>query len=181
MTDNIEKSQPNLSRIDLFVRLLMANHKKIYFYIFCMVPNWSDADDIMQEVTTVMLNRFNEFEEGSNFVAWGKKIALYEVFKFRRKQKNTPLYFDDDKTLELISGYINQNQDEIEKRSEALHDCIQKLTLHDKQLIVMRYEQGASNRRLASQLNVHVSSIYRKLERIHRLLMYCIRQKLTVE
>jgi RNA polymerase sigma-70 factor (ECF subfamily) len=53
-----------------FIRLLTANQSRIYAYIVSLVPNFNDADDIMQETTTMMWERKEDFESGTDFVAW---------------------------------------------------------------------------------------------------------------
>ncbi|MBI9017508.1 MAG: RNA polymerase subunit sigma-70, partial [Phycisphaerae bacterium] len=57
------------------MRLFLDHQKKIYSFILMMSPNWCDADELMQETSAVMWQRFDTFEVGTNFVAWGIKIA----------------------------------------------------------------------------------------------------------
>jgi RNA polymerase sigma-70 factor (ECF subfamily) len=58
-----------------FLRLLMANQNRIYAFILTLVPNWSDADDIMQEAAETMWSKFQQSQPINNFSAWGIKIA----------------------------------------------------------------------------------------------------------
>ncbi|HRS72819.1 MAG TPA: hypothetical protein P5175_13345, partial [Anaerohalosphaeraceae bacterium] len=44
-----------------FVSLLTAQQTRIYAYILSLVPNFSDADDILQDTTKIMWERFDDF------------------------------------------------------------------------------------------------------------------------
>ncbi|MCK4629078.1 MAG: hypothetical protein KAT56_08735, partial [Sedimentisphaerales bacterium] len=63
--------QPDISNTERFLKLLMANDKRIYAFILTLVPGRIDADDLMQETVTIMWRKFDDFEPGRDFVAWG--------------------------------------------------------------------------------------------------------------
>ena len=51
--------------------LLMTRHQRqIFGYIYTLVPNRADAEDILQETSLVICEKFDEFKEGTDFVAW---------------------------------------------------------------------------------------------------------------
>ncbi len=53
----------NNKKTKIFLSLLMANQRRINSYILSVVPNFSDADDIMQETISVMWRKFDRFEK----------------------------------------------------------------------------------------------------------------------
>lgn len=177
----IRKRHYNSEYADRFVRLLMANHHKIYTYIFTLLPHHSDADDVMQEVTSVMLQHFEDFQEGTNFAAWGKKIAFYEILKYRRQQQSLPLSFEDEKTFRQIADYIEIHNDTIDQRLDALQDCIEKLNPKDKKIVVLRYQNERTMQNVAEVCGVHLATVYRAFERIHHILACCVRRTLAAE
>ena len=85
-----------VSQTENFLHLLMANHRRIYAFILGMIANRSDADDLMQETTTVMWRKFGEFEGGTDFVAWGVTIAKYRILNYRQKNRHTRIQFSDE-------------------------------------------------------------------------------------
>lgn len=163
-------------KADEFVRLLTANYQKIYSYIVTLVPHRADADDITQEVTSVMLQLFDTFKPGTSFSAWGKKIAFYEILQLRRKQRISPLSFQDEKTLQAIEHYVSPKSDLLDQRLDALQECIGKLDDKGQKLICVRYREGTTVHEAAQELGINVSTLYRMLERIHHILMRCIRR-----
>jgi RNA polymerase sigma-70 factor (ECF subfamily) len=176
-----KKRHFNSEYADRFVRLLMANHHKIYTYIFTLLPHHGDADDVMQETTSVMLQHFEDFQEGTNFTAWGKKIAFYEILKYRREQRNLPQVFEDERTFRQIADYMEHNNDTIDRRIDALQDCIEKLDQKDKKIVVLRYQKDRTMQHVAEACGVHLATVYRAFERIHYILAGCVRKALAAE
>lgn len=161
----------------LYIRLLTANQRRIYSFIYAMVPNHPVSDDIMQETTLCMWEHFDQFKEGTNFAAWGISIARNMVMRHCRKQKRSRLTFDIEAMTNLVSqsDVFDSNDDTV----EALHHCIKKLKISDKKLLEMRYVQGDSVQKIAENVNRTTSHVYRLMASIHNILLKCINMQLT--
>ena len=58
--------------------ILMTRHQRqIFSYIYTLVPNRPDAEDLLQETSLVICEKFREFEVGTDFVAWACQIAYW--------------------------------------------------------------------------------------------------------
>ncbi len=163
-----------------FINLYLANERRIYGFIMAMVPNWSDADDILQETTKVMWSKFDEFELGTNFLAWGMRIAKYQVLSYFNKKRGDKLKFRDE-TMELFAAEMDQTSDQQDDVRIALGGCIEKLRESDRKLLEMRYEQGATTKSASQKLGRKIDAVYKALNRIHNQLFHCIRGTLTME
>lgn len=160
-----------------FVTLLTANQRKIFAYIMSLVANVNDADDIMQETAKVMLKEFNQFQLGTDFLAWATTIAHYRVLDFRKKRDRSKLIFND----KIFSCLENQAQSELQSTDEYLHhlrDCMQRLTEKDAGLIKLRYLNGIPVRNIALRFGRNTQSVYRSIARIQNLLRICIKGQL---
>ena len=60
----------------------------------------------------------------------------------------------------------------------TLQDCVSRLSLHDRELIQRRYDDGAAVRSVAANVGRSAHSVYKSLSRIHRDLFDCITEKL---
>jgi RNA polymerase sigma-70 factor (ECF subfamily) len=69
------------------------NYQRIYNFILMLVASHNNADDIMQETTLAMFEKFNSFEKGSDFLAWAKTIAKYKTLEFLKTQKKDKVVF----------------------------------------------------------------------------------------
>jgi RNA polymerase sigma-70 factor (ECF subfamily) len=81
---NASKSGPESSRREL-VGLLSRHQRKIFAYLYTLVPNRADADDLLQETCLTIYEKFDEFEDGTDFVAWANRIAWWKVRQSRQK------------------------------------------------------------------------------------------------
>ncbi len=82
MTDSANKEADNRKRL---VALMTRHQRRIFSYIYTLVPRRPDADDILQETSLVICEKFDEFEEGTDFVAWACQIAYWRVRYARQK------------------------------------------------------------------------------------------------
>lgn len=161
-----------------FLRLLRGNQNGIFSFILALVHNQNDADDIMQETTTVMWRKFNDFELGTNFAGWGISIARNKVNKFFEKHRKSRQNFKDS-VIRAIEKQAESRINETNPRVEALKDCIGKLSRSARQLIQMRYDRRMSAQKTADLLNLSVHKFYRSMAKIHKSLEICIHRTLT--
>ena len=165
---------------EAFLSLLMADQRKINSYILSLVPNFSDADDIMQQTISTMWKKFDQFKVGTSFAAWGTKIAYYHTLNYRKKKSRDILYFNDN-VFQQVSEVAKEKHAETDDRIEKLRDCIQKLKHDDQLLLKARYELEYTATNLAAQLNRSVQYIYKHLSRIHYLLSTCVKKRIREE
>ena len=64
--------------------------------IGAMVPDSSVRDDIFQETSIVIWNKFESYDPERSFKAWVRGIASYEVLKYRTKSVKIPLAFSEE-------------------------------------------------------------------------------------
>ena len=136
----------------------------------------SDADDILQDTLSVMWKKFEEFEPGTNFVAWGKKIARYKILDYFRKNKSSKLCYDPD-VFEIIESKTNQIDDLIDRKN-ALKKCLTKLSDKYRDILKMRYAQDMSFKQIAVKFGISKQSLYRTVGRIHAILLKCMKPSL---
>ncbi len=173
---------PNGLAAEEFFSLFVANQDVIYTYILKRAPVWNEADDLFQETAEVMWRKFNEFELGTDFVAWGVKIARYRILSFRKKQsqRGNKVQFND-KLLENIEDNSRFQNEYKDVRMQALQQCIGKLTDRDRHLIMMRYEHKTTTKMVAERVGVSVQRMYKILPKIQDTLLRCVRLTVATE
>lgn len=164
---------------DQFVRLLLTNEKRIYAFILTLVPNRTDAEDIMQEAASLMWRKYKETDSIADFAAWGIRIAHYKVLEFRKKQyKKKQIQFNNEIFEEIVGGALSVN-DDLDVRLEALRNCLAKLDKRSLRLVKMRHEQNATARSIADRIGISMASVYKILPKIHDVLLRCVRRTLA--
>ena len=151
MSNDNEKTADFLKVKAPFVKLLTANYARIYAYIITMVPNDSDADDIMQETAAVMWENFSKFEPGTNFVSWAVTIAKFQILSYQKRHKRSRLFLSDQ-AYDLLISETEKIQEQSQDRLQALRGCLKKLSVKDLQFIRMRYYEDASARIVAQKV-----------------------------
>ena len=168
------------SPTEKFLQLFITHQKRIYTSILMWVPRTADADDLLQETAAVMWNKFDEFEEGTNFAAWAVSIARYRVLNFRKKQRRKEVQFSAD-MFDVIANRVVPMLDSMEDRLEALEKCLKKLNDNDRNLIQMRYKQDTSIKNIAKRLKRPVQGLYKVMARIQNMLLECVQRTLATE
>ena len=180
MVEDTDNNSLGSSGNQRFLRLFLASRSQINGFILFLVPNSLDAEEVFQETAAVMWEKFHDYEEGTNFTAWAKKIALYKVMEFRRRESRKTLHFDHEvleKIVEASEGVLEQQQEQ----RNALRKCIEKLCEPDRSLVRVRYEQGLPISIMARDMKKSVHTLYRKISKIHEVLRRCVKRYLVAE
>ena len=160
-----------------FVRLLSQHSSQLFGFVLVLTGNRSDAEDIFQNTSVVLWEKFGSFEPGTSFLAWARRIAYLQTLSVRRKSARMKTLSDE--AWNVISSEALAISDEVADRQWALEHCLEKLVASDRKLLEQKYFSHLSVAEIASVHSKGSSSIYRALSRIHCQLSQCVRQALT--
>ncbi len=163
-----------------FVQLLTASQSRIYAYILSLVLEPSRADDILQCTNLVLWEKQDEFEPGSNFIAWSFRVAYFQVLAYRKQQQRERLVFDDD-LLGDLARVASETDETFEARQRLLRRCLEKLNEYQRGFIRRRYAAGSSLEMIARQTGKQVNAVKQVLFRARRDLIDCIKAGLMEE
>jgi RNA polymerase sigma-70 factor (ECF subfamily) len=149
----------------LFIKLYLANERRIYGYVRALIPSWTDVDDIIQETASVMWSKFNQFEKGTNFPAWALKIAHLQVLNYCKIRKKDRLCFNDS----VLESIAHKSLSDVQNTDQS----------NELSLIQMRYEPGGSTKSVSQQTGKNLHVLYRHLNKIHAKLLMCIRRTMA--
>ncbi len=159
--------------------LLMTQHqRRIFAYLYTLVPNRHDAEDLLQETSLVIYEKFHEFEPGTDFVAWACQIAWWRVRAARQKFARSKVVFDDN-VLDSVACTAATMREELDTRHVALEHCLQKLHPRDRELVLSRYEPGSGVEEAAQRSGRSLVAAYKALGRIRKLLFDCVSNQLA--
>ncbi len=169
--------EPSLERQKELMLLMTQHQRRIFAYIHALVPSRADAEDLLQETSLVVVEKFHEFASGTDFVAWACQIACWRVRASRQKFARSKVVFDDD-VLESVAHTAASMHEEVSERHEALARCLQKLHPRDRDLLLTRYEPGAGVEEAAQRSGRSLEAAYKALGRLRKLLFDCVTQQL---
>jgi RNA polymerase sigma-70 factor, ECF subfamily len=159
--------------------VLMTRHQRqIFSYIYVLVPNRSDAEDLLQETSLVICEKFHEFRPGTDFVAWACQIAYWRVRYSRQKFARSKVVFDQE-IVDVLAKTAGEMADELDDRHEALGQCLQRLHPRDRELLLKRYEPGGTVEEAAKRSGRTLQTAYKALARLRKLLLDCVTTRLS--
>jgi RNA polymerase sigma-70 factor (ECF subfamily) len=158
----------------LLMSLITRHQRQIFAYVYVLVPNRAAAEDLFQETSLVICEKFEEFEEGTDFVAWACQIAFWRIRQARQQfARRCKVAFDQD-VLDAVAQTAAGAAQELDERHDALSDCLGKLHARDRELITTRYEPGGCVAVAAERTGRSLVAAYKALNRVRKMLMDCV-------
>ena len=157
------------------MELFTLHQRSLYGFIYTLVPNPADAEDLLQQTSLVLWRKFESFELGSDFSAWACRIAHFEVLNFLRQKRRSRVLFNDELIAKLVT--LRTGRAEVHSADRAaLLDCVEELSEADRRLIKLCYAAKHNIKAAAEKLDRPAASVYTSLVRIRRVLLECIRR-----
>lgn len=163
-----------------FTKCWLDSQHALGGFVRLQIKNYSDANDIIQEVAAQALKNFDQYDPERPFAAWLFGIARQRIAEWYRKQNRTPIMFSSE-ALDLILPALAQLKDSPSNRMEALSQCLSKLNEKQLLLIDLRYSHQLSSERIAAEVGSTPSSINVMLFRIRDALRRCIEHRLEAD
>jgi RNA polymerase sigma-70 factor (ECF subfamily) len=164
-----------------FATHLRQHQTQLFGYIYSLVRNLDDADDLFQQTSLVLWDKFDQYDASRSFMGWACGVARYEVLNFVRARSRHRLYFIDELNLALIEAHEELQEDQLQERRDALADCMKKLRERDLELLEACYRPSTTVPDVARAWGRSTHSVHNSLRRIRRLLFDCVRRALTRE
>jgi RNA polymerase sigma-70 factor (ECF subfamily) len=170
---------PELSPSECFLDCLRLAQGQVFGYIFAIVQNLDDTQDIFQQTNLVLWQKFDTFD-GTNFGGWACRTAQLVALRHLREKRRGAAAFSDE-TLEKLTQTALEAEDLDSPRRDALEQCLKKLSQTDRKLIDLCYSSGQSVKSVAQQGGRSAQSVSNSLRRIRRALSECIHRTLMRE
>ena len=158
----------------------MRNQHRIYRFIMSLVPYADEADELLQQVSMTLWQRWETFDpERAEFIHWALGVARNHVRNHvrRRARQRKHVVFDETLVEELAQTRI-EHADEFDEQREALGDCLQNLSAPHRALVENFYNRTASVGDIAQSYGISRRSLNRYLSRIRQALLDCILRRL---
>lgn len=162
---------------ELFTSLLVTNQPAILGFIRTLLPQTSEAEDLLQKTCLIAWQKFDQFDPSTKFSTWACQIAYFEVKNYLRTKSRDRHVFSDD-VIDKIAAESTRDQERMAEERAALHKCIESLVPDERDLLAKAYDDGNSVQQIAATLDRSANSLYKQLNRIRRRLYGCIINRL---
>ena len=164
----------------LFVSLLSRHERRLNAYILSLVPNWSDAEEIGQEVKVRLWEQFDRYDPERDFGAWSRTIAYYLVLSYRQGTAQRRMRFTNA-AVEAIAAQVEIDSDQIERRHHALDKCMERLSESERAMLMAWCLNQKTARQISVALGRSLEATRKAILRIRQQLARCIQQRLLGE
>jgi RNA polymerase sigma-70 factor (ECF subfamily) len=170
----------NVNQQAEFVGQITRHQAMLRAYIISLMPGMDGVDDVLQETSVVLFEKFATFQPGTNFRAWACAIARLEVKAHRRKLLRQRCLMLDEALAEQLAEHTAAHHDDSDERLRALNRCLGRLEESERELIEHRYFSKLTLEGFAARCGRPAESLRVSLFRIRAALRKCIKGELAI-
>jgi len=147
-------------------------------YLNSVVPDFHEAEDLLQEVAVVLLRKFPTYDGRRPFVGWALGVARLEMLS-RRRSRARSLVSYQPRVAERLAATYEEMAPELEQRESALRDCMKTLQGRALEIVRMRYLDSLKPAEIAARLRMAAGTVRVALSRVRSSLVHCIERRLA--
>lgn len=162
---------------EAYQELFLRYHKKLFTYIFHLVGNKDETEDILQNVFSKTYRSIGNFDITRKFSSWIYRIAHNEAINFlKRRSKRYTVSWDDistskDKLDTATNDERPEEKWEHQEITREIDDALKKLPEKYQQVLKLRYFQEQSYEDIGHILKKPVNTIGTLINRAKKKLL----------
>lgn len=151
---------------ECFSWIVDAYQQPIYRYCCRMLGNTQDAEDAVQDVLVKAYQSIRGYKPAVSFSAWLYRIAGNHCLNLLRQRRRQGQFLQLFRPAATVAG----PEQELDQRlySPALEKAIGRLSLEERNLLVLRVFEEQSFPEISAILNINPNALHKRMERIKR-------------
>jgi len=147
-------------------RLLTLYKSRVFSYVYRVVRNYHDAEEITYETFIRCFKSLDNFDVDRPLCAWLFSIAHNLTIDFFRKNKQGYEYLDENHAApgDFVEKY------ETKKKLEKIETAIQQLPAQDREIVVLFHKEDLSYKEIAGITKLPVTTVKTRLHRARKKL-----------
>ena len=159
-----------------FLKHFLPAEAVLKAYLLSATGDLRAAHDLLQEVSSVLWEKFERFDESRGFKPWALGVARLEVLKWRQSLARSKEILSNE-AVEALMDTAAESAGEIDERMVHLRNCVEGLGANTRKMLRLRYWRVLGIRQVAEALGKTVAAIEMALVRARRALRTCIEKK----
>jgi len=153
-------------KTDHFGQIMNKYHNEIFSFVFNMLGNYEDTEDLLQEIFIKVYNNLSKYKpDKSSFRTWLYRISSNHTInylkssrykKHSRNELDTSLLKDESNIEEEL---IKENQ-----IKEIIHIMKKKLSDKHQKILILHYFSGLTVKEISHTLEIPEKTIYKALK-----------------
>ena len=153
---------------------------KVSAFVTSVVRDFSDRDDILQDIAVAVFESFDSYDPDRPFMAWAMGVARNQVGLYLRRRRRDRLLFDQA-TVECLEAAFAGVSTVESRELDFLQDCIGKLDGRGRQLCELRYQKGLKPAAISQSIGMANTAVRKALQRIREQLRKCVQKTALAE
>ncbi len=163
-----------------FLSLFLRSEREIFRYVTALVPNVTDAEDIVQQTALALWEKFDVYDPSQPFTPWACRFALNKTRQWIERRQRWQALLAHGLGEELAQRR-QELQPEFERRLRHLDNCLGKLPVPQRSLVEAYYYERLDIESVAERSGRTVAATYKMLQRIRQALQLCVESQTKPE
>ena len=164
-----------------FLKLFMSNRHEIMAFIKATVRNSTQSEDIFQEVSIILWEKFDSYDQNRSFKAWARGIASNKILQFWDKQKKSAVVLSPEVMNSVLAAYERTENKSNDSMMLALNTCIAQLPENQSIIINSKYVDRLRLDAIAERIGKSLAATQKSLSRIRFALQDCVKKQMAKE
>jgi len=156
-----------------FLSLFLRSEREVFRYVAALVPNVTDAEDIVQQTAMALWEKFDSYDPSQPFTPWACRFALNKTRQWIERRQRWQALLEGGLAEELAQRR-DEMRPELEARLKHLEKCLGKLPEKQRSLVEGYYYRRDDIEALAEHSGSTVAATYKMLQRVRHILQNCI-------
>ena len=178
--DSTRLSQDRNASQQRFLSLFLRSEREIFRYIAALVPNVTDAEDIVQQTAVALWEKFDAYDAAQPFTPWACRFALNKARQWIERRQRWQALLERGLAEELAQRR-EELWPELDCRLKHLEGCLGKLPEDQRSLVEGYYYHRTSIEELSQGSGRTVAATYKTLQRIRQALLVCVEHAAKLE
>jgi RNA polymerase sigma-70 factor, ECF subfamily len=87
-----------------FSSLLRQHYRRLFAYVYAIVRSYPDAEDVLQQASLVLWEKFDDYQPETDFFNWACRVARLEAMRLLRQQRRYRAHFSEAFQLRLAAA-----------------------------------------------------------------------------
>jgi RNA polymerase sigma-70 factor, ECF subfamily len=159
---------------DEFLELITGCQSRLFGYLYTLLHNMEDTEDVLQQATLAMWRHFAEYDRNRSFFAWARQFAKLSALNHIRAKRRERVVFSEELVLLMAESTAKEDSDFLTSYQDMLSQCMDRLPPADRDLLGLCYFERCSIVKAAAKLGRSPQSVCNSLRRVRAALLDCI-------
>jgi len=170
------------SQRDRVLRAALEYRVELVAYARSLLGNYSAAEDAVQEAMLVVVNKFDQFQEGTSMLAWCRAIVRLEVLRIkqqhRRERSLAERLLDDAIDAAFDEFQTAQRREGAQDWHETLERCLERVPKRGRSVLQARFVDELSYQQIGQRVGMTLEAVRKALFRLKKQVRSCVETSL---